>query len=63
MATRRKNSRPVRATALAPTPRHLWLAALGALVAVRRESLRAIRGATLSLTRTPAGSGAAQAGR
>jgi hypothetical protein len=40
MAVARKNKAPrtPRASALDPTPRHLWLASLGVLVAARRES-------------------------
>lgn len=39
MATLKKKApRNTRATTLDPTPRHLWLASLGALVAARRET-------------------------
>lgn len=37
-ALKKKATRKTRAAALAPTPRHLWLASLGMLVAARRES-------------------------
>lgn len=37
-ASKKKASRKTRATALDATPRHLWLASLGMLVAARRES-------------------------
>jgi len=37
-ASKQKAPRKTRAAALDPTPRHLWLAALGLLVAARRES-------------------------
>ncbi len=44
----RKNSprRPLHGKALAPTPRHLWLASLGVLVAVRCQSGLALQRAT-----------------
>ena len=34
----KKSSRKTTAAAIEPTPRHVWLASLGALVAVQRES-------------------------
>ena len=42
-AIKKKAPRKPQATALEPTPRHLWLASLGALVAARRESKAAAR--------------------
>ena len=42
-ATKKKATRKTRATALEPTPRHLWLASLGTLVAVRREAAAAVQ--------------------
>ena len=40
-ATRKKPIRTPRATTLDPTPRHMWLASLGMVVAARRQSLAA----------------------
>ena len=37
-ALKKKATRKTHAAALEPTPRHLWLASLGMLVAARRES-------------------------
>lgn len=37
-ALKKKATRKTQAAALEPTPRHLWLASLGMLVAARRES-------------------------
>jgi hypothetical protein len=37
-APKKKATRKTQAAALEPTPRHLWLASLGVLVAARRES-------------------------
>jgi len=37
-AIKKKPTRKPQATALEPTPRHLWLASLGVLVAARRGS-------------------------
>lgn len=37
-ALKKKATRKTQAAALDPTPRHLWLASLGMLVAARRES-------------------------
>lgn len=37
-AIKKKATRKPQAAALEPTPRHLWLASLGVLVAARRES-------------------------
>jgi hypothetical protein len=37
-APKKKPTRKTKTTALDPTPRHLWLASLGMLVAARRES-------------------------
>lgn len=37
-ALKKKPTRKTRTAALEPTPRHLWLASLGMLVAARRES-------------------------
>jgi hypothetical protein len=37
-AIKKKATRKTQAAALEPTPRHLWLASLGVLVAARRES-------------------------
>ena len=42
-AIKKKATRKTQAAALEPTPRHLWLASLGALVAVRRESKAAVQ--------------------
>ena len=42
-AIKKKSTRKTQAAALEPTPRHLWLASLGALVAVRRESKAAVQ--------------------
>ena len=47
MASRRNSPRrPLHNKALASTPRHLWLASLGILVAVRRQSVLALQRAT-----------------
>ena len=42
-AIKKKATRKPQAAALEPTPRHLWLASLGALVAARRESKAAAK--------------------
>jgi hypothetical protein len=42
-AIKKKAPRKPQAAALEPTPRHLWLASLGALVVARRESKAAMR--------------------
>ena len=42
-AIKKKATRKTQAAALEPTPRLLWLASLGALVAVRRESKAAVQ--------------------
>lgn len=41
-ANKKKATRKPHAAVLEPTPRHLWLASLGMLVAVRRESRAAV---------------------
>ncbi|MFT4177892.1 MAG: hypothetical protein QM612_00275 [Thermomonas sp.] len=41
-AIKKKATRKPQSNALDPTPRHLWLASLGALVAARRESKAAV---------------------
>jgi hypothetical protein len=45
-AIKKKATRKPQAPALEPTPRHLWLASLGALVAARRESKAVAKRAT-----------------
>lgn len=45
-ATKKKPTRKSKNTTLDPTPRHLWLASLGVLVAARRESETAAKCAT-----------------
>ncbi len=42
-ASKKKTVRKPQAAKLDPTPRHLWLASLGALVAARRESKAAVQ--------------------
>ena len=42
-AIKKKATRKTQAAVLAPTPRHLWLASLGVLVAARRESKAAVQ--------------------
>lgn len=55
MATmKKKPTRKPQATALEPTPRHLWLASLGMLVAARRESKAAVQRATTKVENTVA---------
>ncbi len=50
--SKKKATRKPQATALEPTPRHLWLASLGALVAARRESKAAVKHATTKVENT-----------
>ena len=45
-AIKKKPTRKPKAAALEPTPRHLWLASLGVLVAARRESKAAVKRAS-----------------
>lgn len=42
-ASNKKTARKSQVVRLDPTPRHLWLASLGALVAARRESSAAVQ--------------------
>src|SRR5690606_26987194 len=42
-------TRKAQAAPLEPTPRHLWLASLGALVVARRESQAAVQRATATV--------------
>ena len=51
-AIKKKATRKTQAAALEPTPRHLWLASLGALVAVRRESKAAVQRAATKVENT-----------
>ena len=51
-ALKNKATRKTRAATLEPTPRHLWLAALGVLVAGRRESLAAAKRAATRVENT-----------
>ncbi len=51
-AIKKKATRKTQATALEPTPRHLWLASLGALVAARRESKVAVQRAATKVENT-----------
>ena len=53
-ALKKKATRKTHAAALEPTPRHLWLASLGMLVAARRESRAAIQRAAGKLEATVA---------
>ena len=53
-ATKKKPTRKPQAAALEPTPRHLWLASLGMLVAARRESKTAVRRAAGKVENTVA---------
>ena len=50
----KKTSRNKHAAIVEPTARHLWLASLGALVAVRRESKAAVKRASSKLENTVA---------
>lgn len=54
MAAKKKPTRTPRVPAIEPSARHLWLASLGALVAVRRESQAALRRATGKVENTVA---------
>ena len=51
-AIKKKATRKPQAAALEPTPRHLWLASLGLLVAARRESKAAAQRATAKVENT-----------
>ena len=51
-AIKKKATRKTQAAALEPTPRHLWLASLGALVAARRESKAAVQRAASKVENT-----------
>lgn len=51
-AIKKKATRKTQAAALEPTPRHLWLASLGALVAARRESKAAVQRAATKVENT-----------
>ena len=51
-ALKNKATRKTRAATLEPTPRHLWLAALGVLVPGRRESLAAAKRAATRVENT-----------
>ena len=53
-AIKKKATRKPKAIALEPTPRHLWLASLGMLVAARRESKAAVQRATTKVENTVA---------
>ena len=53
-AIKKKVTRKPQATVLEPTPRHLWLASLGMLVAARRESKAAVQRATAKVENTVA---------
>ena len=53
-AIKKKPTRKPKAAALEPTPRHLWLASLGVLVAARRESQAAVKRATSKVENTVA---------
>ena len=53
-AIKKKPTRKPQATALEPTPRHLWLASLGMLVAARRESKAALKRAANRVENTVA---------
>lgn len=53
-ALKNKATRKTRAATLEPTPRHLWLAALGMLVAARRESMVVAKRAATLLENTVA---------
>ena len=48
-ASNTKATRKTHAAVLEPTPRHLWLASLGMLVAARRESRAAVNRASAAL--------------
>jgi hypothetical protein len=50
--TKKKATRKTRAATLEPTPRHLWLASLGMLVAARRESKAVVQRATSTFENT-----------
>lgn len=53
MATlKKKPTRKTQAAVLEPTPRHLWLASLGMLVAARRESQAVLKRATAKVENT-----------
>lgn len=51
-AIKKKATRKTHAPALEPTPRHLWLASLGVLVAARRESRAAVQRAATRVENT-----------
>ena len=51
-ALKKKPTRKTKTTALDPTPRHLWLASLGMLVAARRESTAAAQRAASKVENT-----------
>ena len=51
-AIKKKATRKTQAAGLEPTPRHLWLASLGALVAARRESKAAVQRAASKVENT-----------
>lgn len=51
-ALKKKPTRKTKTTALDPSPRHLWLASLGVLVAARRESQAAAKRAAAKVENT-----------